>query len=183
MNLQRILLVVSFALVLASPGTAQECSEPAMQKWLEGCVAVITTPLAPEPPSAPVEPRDPWSIYEPRKPVVEMGAFLPERIVETCTAAGVEPPCERASREWLAGCVDEALGLIERRREQISSVTFQQEGGISVPSEIGYLHNRCPYLKLRVKFDCALDEDGRPIEGLTDVIVSVEPYLDLIHSD
>lgn len=183
MSLSRVLLVVSFAQFLASPGTARECSEPVMQRWLESCVAVIATPPVPNPPSAPVEPRDPWSIYEPRKPLVEVGHFLPERIVETCTAAGSEPPCERDTREWLAGCVDEALDLIGRRRGAIPSATFQTEGGLSVPPEIGYLHNRCPYLKLRVKFDCARDEDGRSIEDLKDVIVSVEPYLDLIHSD
>lgn len=189
MNLSRAVLLVCFALFLAAPGTAQEaeapsqeCSEPAMRGWLEGCVAVIVMPRVSSPPSAPVEPRNPWSIIESPK-IVEMGPFLPERIVETCKAAGSEPPCERDTREWLAGCVDEALDLIGRRREAIPSATFQREGGISVPPEVGYLHNRCPYLKLRVKFDCALDEDGRPIDDLADVIVSVEPYLDLIHSD
>ncbi|MFL6201584.1 MAG: hypothetical protein ACJ76J_20620 [Thermoanaerobaculia bacterium] len=190
MNLRKALSLGCLALCLALPGTAQEarqCSEAALQKWLSGCAGRLRVRNAHRSLPPMKEPRDPWAILQSSEILMEEGPYLAERIVEECSAAervdvasgltAPEVPCEeRDRREWLAGCVDEALAFVGKTRAEISAA-FREDGGIGSPDAIRYLSSRCPYLKLGVSFDFGRDSDGRGEMRPGDRILDVEPYL------
>lgn len=174
MRFPKILPLCALALWIAAPGAAQ-CPEPALQKWLSGCADRLQDRNARR--SPPVEvPIDPWSILQSNSILIEPGPFLAERIVEECSAPAA--PCEeRERREWLAGCIDEALEFVGKTRGEISKA-FPEDGGLGTAENIRYLHPRCPYLKLGVTFDFGRDADGRAEMRPDDRILAVEPYLE-----
>lgn len=171
MRLGRGLLRCCLSLFLAGPGVAQEpapqrCPEAALQKWLQDCVQRL--PVRKTPPH--------WAVQSPSEVLIESGPLLAERIVKECSTDSDLPCGAAARREWVAGCVDEALALVGKTRGEISS-PFTVDGGLGIWSEVRYVHSRCQYLKVRVNLHTASDQEGREDGSPKDIITSVEPYL------
>jgi hypothetical protein len=170
----------------AQPPAPPACPERALQEWLSLCANRLmdrqsrAAQAAPPPGQTP----DSWAALVTSDVLVQSGPALPERIVEECRVgteesaeAGEPVACDAtARREWLKGCVADASALVGKTRAEIPA-SFGEDGGLSTPSEVRYLLQRCAYLKVTVRFAVAHDEDGREVGSPQDVVTAVEPYL------
>jgi hypothetical protein len=84
--------------------------------------------------------------------------------------------------KWLTERISEIQSItVGTTRKQVEDI-LMMSGGISGPTEAIYLHPKCDVLKVRIKFELALDAEGRFSEN--DKVVSVSmPYLGFSPAD